>query len=131
MVNQLRHVRHGLGSVRPYVHGPVELLHFVKTTFEAVEIERHELGPQNLHVEMQIGDSVLVIEAGDVTGHTSPWTCSIYVYVKDVDAVYERAMTLGVKSISPPTEKPYQERQAGVIDSAGNTWWIATFKDQR
>jgi PhnB protein len=131
MVNQLRHVRHGLGSVRPYVHGPVELLHFVKTTFDAVEIERHEFGPQNFHVEMQIGDSVLVIEAGDVTGHTSPWTCSIYVYVKDVDAVYERAMTLGVKSISPPTEKPYQERQAGVIDSAGNTWWIATFKDHR
>jgi PhnB protein len=127
MVNKLRHVRHGLGSVRPYVHGPVELLDFVKTTFDAVELERHEFGPQSFHVEMQIGDSVLVIEAGDVTGHTLPWTCSIYVYVKDVEAVYQRAMNLGARPISPPADKPYEERQAGFIDAAGNTWWIATF----
>jgi PhnB protein len=128
MVNELKHVRHGCGSVRPYVHGPVELLAFVKTTFDAIELERHEFGPQSFHVEMQIGDSVLVIEAGDVTGHTLPWTCSIYVYVKDVETVYERAINLGARSILSPTDKPYQERQAGFIDAAGNTWWIATFK---
>lgn len=55
MVDELRHVRHGLGSVRPYLHGPIQLLDFVRTTFDAVELERHEFGPENFHVEMQIG----------------------------------------------------------------------------
>src|SRR5262245_52865128 len=131
MVNELKHVRHGLGSVRPYVHGPVGLLDFVRTTFDAVELERHEFTLENYHVELQIGDSVLVIEAGDVTGHTLPWTCAIYVYVKDVDAVYKRAMDLGARSISPPADKPYHERQGGFVDSGGNTWWVSTFNSHR
>jgi PhnB protein len=127
MGNELRHVRHGLGSVRPYIRGPVQLLDFVKTAFNAVELERYEFGPESFHVDMQIGDSVVVIEAGELPGDTLPWTCSIYVYVADVDTVYDFAMNLGARSISPPTDKPYQERQVGFIDAAGNTWWIATF----
>jgi PhnB protein len=58
----LSHVRHGIGSVRPYLQGPVELLDFVRKTFGAVELERREFGPETFHVELQIGDSVIVIE---------------------------------------------------------------------
>lgn len=130
MTNELTHVRHGIGSVRPYVYGPIRLLDFVKATFEAVELERHEFGPKSFHVEMQIGDSVVVIEAGELLPDTSPWTCAIYAYVEDVDAVYDRAMNLGARPLSPLKDKPYQERQAGFVDAAGNTWWIATYKQQ-
>lgn len=131
MAKALTHVRHGIGSVRPYIYGPIHLLDFVRSTFDAVELERHEFGPESFHVEMQIGDSVVVIEAGELPPETSPWTCAIYVYVADVDAVYDRATMLGAKPLSPPTDKPYQERQAGFLDAAGNTWWIATFKHQQ
>jgi len=48
--------------------------------------------------------------------------------VKDVDDVCERAMKMGAKSLAEVQDKPYQERQAGFIDVAGNTWWIASFK---
>lgn len=122
-----KHIRHGIGSVRPYLHGPVSLLNFVAKVFGAVELERHEFGPERFHVELQVGDSVLVIEAGELPPEVSAWTNSIYVYVQNVDAAYAKAMELGATSISEPVEKPYQERQAGFKDSAGNTWWVGAY----
>ena len=121
------HIRHGFGSVRPYIHGPVSLLNFVAEVFGGVELERHEFGPESFHVEMQIGDSVLVIEAGDLPPEVSPWTNAIYVYVQNVDVAYAKALELGAISISEPVEKPYQERQAGFKDAADNTWWIGSY----
>jgi PhnB protein len=128
-VMSIRHVRHGFGAVRPYVHGPVALLDFVKETFGATELERHEFGPDSYHVELRIGDSVLVIEAGDLPGDVPAWTNSIYVYVDDVDAVFAQALTLGATSIAEITDKPYDERQGGFRDMAGNVWWVSTFKE--
>lgn len=122
-----KHIRHGMGSVRPYLHGPVSLLNFVVEVFGAVELERHEFGPESFHVEFQIGDSVLVIEAGELPPEVSPWTNSIYVYFSNVDTAYAKAIQLGATSVSEPVEKPYQERQAGFKDSAGNTWWVGTY----
>jgi PhnB protein len=125
---RLKYVRHGVGTVRPYIYGPLEFPEFVRQTFDAVELERHEFGPQSFHVEMQIGDSVLVIEAGELPPDTSPWVGTMYVYVEDIDAVYSRALKLGAQPLTAPEDKPYQERQAGFLDIAGNTWWIATYK---
>lgn len=124
------HVRHGMGAVRPYIHGPLELLAFVKDVFGAVELERHEFGPESLHVELRVGDSVLVIEAGELPPEVSPWTCSIYVYVEDVDAAFARAVGLGAKPVAEVQDKPYRERQGGFTDVAGNTWWVATYRSR-
>ena len=96
MSSAMSHVHKGFGVVRPYLHGPVDLPEFLQRTFNAVELERNEDGPTLL----QIGDSLLWIEAGDLPPHVSPWVGSIYVYVEDVDAVYGRAIELGAKSIS-------------------------------
>lgn len=78
-----QHVRHGFGSVRPYIHGPVSLLDFVQDVFGAAELERHEFGPDSSHVEVRIGDSALVIEAGELPSEIPGWTNSVYVYVED------------------------------------------------
>lgn len=64
-------------------------------------------------MELLIGDAVLVIEAGELPPDVSPWTCSIYVYIEDVDAAYSHALENGAKSLAEPGDKPYQERQAG------------------
>ena len=121
------HVRHGVGSVRPYLHGPVSLPRFVSEVFGAREVERHQLGPESFHVELEVGDGALVVEAGDLPAHVEPWTNSVYMYVPDVDAAYRTAVRLGAESIAEPEDKPYGERQAGVRDAGGNTWWIATY----
>jgi len=96
--------------------------------FDAVELERHEFGPDSFHVEIQIGDSVVVIEAGELPNDVSPWSNTIYVYVPDVDAVMGKALDLGAECVSAPEDKPCEERQGGFRDAGGNTWWVATFK---
>lgn len=89
---------------------------------------RFEFGPQSFHVEMQIGDSTIVIEAGELPPDVKPWLGSVYVYVADVDAVHARALSLGARLLAAVEDKPYKERQGGFIDAAGNTWWVATYK---
>ena len=79
MNSALSYVHKGFGVVRPYLHGPVDLPEFLQRTFNAVELERNEDGPTLL----QIGDSLLWVEAGDLPTHVSPWVGSIYVYVED------------------------------------------------
>ena len=93
------HIRGGLGAVRPYVFCHLDGIDFVREVFDAVEIERHEVGEPN----------------------------SIYVYVPDVDAAYALAIARGAETIDAPSDKPYQERSAGLTDRFGNTWWISTY----
>lgn len=128
MSSSKSHIRQGQGSVRPYLHGPVDLPKFLEQVFGAVELERFEFGPGSFHVELRIEDATVVVEAGDLPPDVQAWTGAVYVYVPDVDAVYARAMALGAKPLTPIEDKPYQERQASFIDGGGNTWWIATFK---
>ena len=122
------HVRHGFGAVRPYVHGGMELFDLVRAAFGAEEIERHEFGPDSVHLEVKIGDSVIVLELGELPPDVTPWTNSTYIYVEDVDAAYARALNAGAVSVSAPEDKPYAERAAGVRDRSGNTWWLATYR---
>lgn len=127
-MDELKHARHGFGVVRPYVHGPLELLAFVEDVFGAKEIERHEFTPEKFHVEYQLGDSVLVVEAGPLPPEYPAWTSSVYVYVVDVDAAFERALARGADIIMPVADQEYLERSGGVKDMAGNTWWISSYR---
>lgn len=127
MATPLTHVRHGFGAVRPYVHGHPALWDLVRDAFGAIEIERHEVGPTSFHIEARIGDSVIVLETGDPP-HPEAIPGTIYLYVPDVDAAYARALAHGAVSIAVPEDKPYDERQAGIRDSFGNVWWIATYR---
>jgi uncharacterized glyoxalase superfamily protein PhnB len=53
---------------------------------------------------------------------------TIYMYVPDVDAAYRRAMAApgAAQSLREPTDEWYGDRSAGVQDSQGNQWWLAT-----
>ena len=72
-----------------------------------------------------IGNSIIMIgEAGirDVT------PAFLYVYVKDVDATYQRALEANAQSTEEPTDTPYGDRRCMVEDSWGNIWQIASHK---
>lgn len=122
------HVRHGVGAVRPYLHGPLSLLDFLERAFGAEELERYAFSDEAFHVHLGIGDAVVMVEAGALPEQVSPWTGSVYVYVPDVDAVWAEAMASGMAPVSEPEDKPYGERQCGFRDSAGNTWWVGTYR---
>ena len=122
----MRHIRNGFGTVRPYLYGAYELPAFLVDVFGAREIERHESEERRAaHVELAVGDSALVVEAGELPPNHSPTSASVYVYVEDVDAVYQRALEAGAQAISAPEDKPYGERGCGFL-AYGNTWWVAT-----
>ncbi|HKN02128.1 MAG TPA: VOC family protein [Candidatus Binataceae bacterium] len=126
-MSKLKHIRHGVGSVRPYLYGHLDLIDFVKHAFDAEELEHIAMGEKSAHSELKIGCSVVVIEAGELPPAVVPTRSSIYVFVEDVDAACKRALEAGATSITAPEDKPYQERGAGVKDTFGNTWWIATY----
>ena len=117
------HIRHDYGAVRAYMYGPLDLMDFVTKVFEAEEVERGETRG-GFHMEYKIGDSILILEAGDAP--ESATRGSVYIYVPDVDAAYRRALQLGATSLGEPEDKPYHDRGAGVQDSFGNIWWIGT-----
>jgi PhnB protein len=125
----MQHIRHGIGTVRPYLYGAPALAEWLKRTFDAREIERVP-GDGGDHVELELGDSVVVLETGGAPAEFAT-IASVYVYVNDLDATYKRAIETGAVSLSAPEDKPYDERAAGVKDSSGNTWWIATYTGAR
>lgn len=119
------HVRQGFGAVRPYLYGAYELPEFLTAVFGARELERHDAPDRRAaHVELAIGDAVLVVEAGQMPAHVEVTEASVYVYVEDVDAAYRRALDAGAESISAPVDQPYGERSCG-FRAFGNTWWVA------
>jgi uncharacterized glyoxalase superfamily protein PhnB len=121
MSEEHTYVRHGRGAARAYVHARRDAVTLCTAAFGA-EVLEEEGG----HVELAIGDSVLVIEAGEeFPGDPGP--CSVYVYVPDVDVAYEKALAAGATSLQPPADKPYKERQCGLKDAFGNTWWVSTY----
>jgi uncharacterized glyoxalase superfamily protein PhnB len=50
----------------------------------------------------------------------------LVVFVDDVDAHYERSRAEGARVEGEPEDKPYGQREYGVIDPEGHRWWFAT-----
>jgi PhnB protein len=121
----LAYVSLGFGVARPYLFGGLDLIAFLQAVFGAELLGKHGSDERGFHVEARIGDSVVVLEASDPP-HPSGSPGSVYIYVEDTDAAYARALAHGATSLASPTDKPYKERQCGIKDSYGNTWWIST-----
>jgi PhnB protein len=66
---------------------------------------------------------------GQAKGEWKATTTSIYMYVEDVDKIYRRAVDAGGVSVQEPQDMFYGDRHGGVKDPSGNTWWIATHKE--
>jgi PhnB protein len=121
------HVRNGFSAVRPYVFGAHDILDFIECALNGQVLVRHKQDGNAEHVEVQIGDSIVVLELRDPP-HEAGFPGSIYIYVEDVDLVAERAEDCAVEIFSAVEDKPYAERQMGIRDSYGNVWWVATYK---
>ena len=67
--------------------------------------------------ELQLGDSMLMIGEGADTGggvmRVRPM--ALHVFVKDVDATFNRAVAAGATSMGEPTDRHYGER-SGFVD---------------
>jgi|SRR5262245_9534941 len=106
------------------VAGSVRFIDFLKQAFIAEEVVRYDSEGEVNHAKMRIGNSVVAV--GEVRGTQQSKPMMIYMYVDDCDAVYERALRAGAKSISPVANQSYGDRHGGVEDAWGNQWYIAT-----
>ncbi|MCI0403961.1 MAG: VOC family protein, partial [Acidobacteria bacterium] len=122
-------VREGIHTVTPYlaVREAEKLIEFIRRAFGA-KGRVLGIGSQGgLHAEFRIDDSLVMI-GGGAKWRGTPMPASLHLYVKDVDAVYQRAIDAGATSLYGPMDQPYGDREAGVEDLSGNQWFIATHR---
>ena len=121
----------GYHTVTPFlnVKGVAKLIDFLKSALGAEEVMRMP-GPDGnvMHAEVTIGNSRLMLGEPMQQGPTAT-SSSFYLYVSDVDSMYKRATGAGAKSVSPPTDQFWGDRMATVTDPFGNTWSLATHKE--
>ncbi len=124
----LSHIPNGFTSVTPYfiVENADAFITFVKEAFNAEQFEMHVEDGVIRHFGFRIFDSV--IEGSKASEDFTSTKISIHLYVEDCDAVYDKALEAGGKSVFEVTDMPYGERSGGIEDPAGNSWWIATQK---
>ena len=117
----------GYHTVTPYLVVPsvADQIDFVVKAFfaEITECLKSEDGII-LHAEARIGNSIIMLSPG--RGDYKPSPCSLYLYVPDTDTIYAQALEAGATSVMAPADQFYGDRNAGVVDPAGNHWWIAT-----
>ncbi|MBU6470077.1 MAG: VOC family protein [Gammaproteobacteria bacterium] len=125
----------GYHSITPYliINGAAAALEFYKNAFDAKEKVRMPApGGRIGHAEILIGTSrVMLADESPEMGHRAPQTgtappVSVLLYVKDVDAVFERAVNSGARVERPVENQFYGDRAGTLIDPYGHRWHIHT-----
>jgi PhnB protein len=117
------------------VAGAAKALEFYAAVFGATERMRFPAPDGSIaHAEIQIGDSVLIVDDADPNrGTQAPPSGGLpgtpvfqFIYVEDVDAVVARAVELGATLQRAPENQFYGDRDAYLIDPFGHGWTVAT-----
>jgi len=127
----------GYDSLIPYliVRGGAQAIEFYKELFGATELLRMPApdGKTIGHAELKIRNAVLMLaDENPGYGFLSPQSVngsppsSLLLYLADVDAVFNKAVSLGAKPQQPPTDQFYGDRMARFADPFGHIWSIAT-----
>ena len=128
----------GVQNAIPYliVKGGIQALEFYKKAFGAREKGRLVMPDGKLaHGELEIGGArVMLSEEVSDWGNHSPRTLggtpvSITIYVRNADALFERALKAGARSERPMADQFYGDRMGTLIDPFGHRWSIATHKE--
>jgi PhnB protein len=125
-------------SIIPYliVRNAANAIEFYKKAFGAEEHFRMQ-GPDGksiMHAELKIGDSVFMLseESPQMDTHSpesiggSP--VGMYLYVKDVDSVFDQAISAGATMLYPVKDQFYGDRSGHLKDPFGHIWSVATHK---
>lgn len=136
-MSKVPHIPKGYNSITPYliIKGAAQAIEYYKRVFGATEIMRMP-GPNGQvgHAELQIGDSHIMLADENPSmgqGHTSATTIgaspvSLYLYIPDVDKVFDRAVAEGAKVLKPVQDQFYGDRSGFLQDPFGHLWGLAT-----
>jgi uncharacterized glyoxalase superfamily protein PhnB len=128
----------GMHSVTPNLtlRDCAKAIDFYKRALGAQEVNRFPSpdGKSIWHAELKIGDSIFYVN-DEMPGMSrpaptaeNPVPVTMWLYVKDCDAAFDRAMKAGAKELGKPTDMFWGDRCAGVADPFGYMWSFATHK---
>jgi uncharacterized glyoxalase superfamily protein PhnB len=129
----------GYGTVTPHVivSPAKDALEFYKKAFGA-KAGLTMPGPNGviMHAELKIGDSIVMFSdempmPGAPNTRKTPknagaTTGGLMMYVKDVDAVYKKAVDAGCTPVMPPADQFWGDRYGQVEDPFGHVWAMAS-----
>jgi PhnB protein len=129
----------GFHSIQPglVVRDAAKAIDFYKKALSAQELMRMP-GPDGkiMHAELKIGDSVIFLsEEMPMPGNVkSPQTlggctCTLNVYVPNVDEQFKQAIAAGAKESMPVADQFWGDRYGSLVDPFGFSWGIATHKE--
>lgn len=117
----------GYTTVSPYIMSadPDRLISFLKEAFggEMFHVSRQGDG-KIVHAQVRIIDSVVMIGGADSAYPAEK--SSFYLYLNDVDKVFQQALDAGGEKIFDLADQIHGDRMGGVKDPTGNTWWLAS-----
>lgn len=125
----------GYAGVTPYliIRDAARALDFYKNVFDAKETLYLKYPDGKVaHAELAIGEGhVMLSEEQPEMGFRGPLSfggtpVSLLVYVKDVDAVFAKAIAAGAESRHPVGDQFYGDRSGTIVDPFGHAWTIAT-----
>jgi uncharacterized glyoxalase superfamily protein PhnB len=126
----------GMHTLTPnlVVRDCAKAIEFYKRAFGAKEKSRMPApdGKSIWHAELEIGDSVFYMN-DEMPGMGQPAPTAerpvpvtMWLYVPDCDAAYQRAVGAGARSTMEPADMFWGDRCAGVADPYGYMWSFAT-----
>jgi PhnB protein len=136
MPEKVKAIPEGLHAVTPsmIVRDAPKALEFYKNAFGA-EVRGVSKGPDGkiMHAQFRVGDSTIMLaDEMPQYGSLSPLSpgggnsMSLYLYVEDADAVFQRAVDAGAKPVMPVADMFWGDRFGQVMDPFGYRWSIAT-----
>ena len=120
------HIPPGFTQVFPYIFASdaAKYLTFLSEGLGG-EIDSVHANPDGKvgNAQVRFGDTtIMVSEANEQLG---PMKATYYIYVENADVAMARAVKAGGVQMGQVANMPYGDRQGGVIDPAGNIWWIS------
>lgn len=138
MANPVKPIPEGYHTITPSLvcRNAAKAIEFYKQVFGAQEQMRMPgPGGKIMHCELKIGDSMLFLsdefpEMGAVAPESSGGRSSyLFLYVEDVDAVFNRAVTTGARVEMPVMDMFWGDRYGKITDPFGHQWGVATHKE--
>jgi PhnB protein len=135
---QTSHIYPGANSLNAYItiKGCSDAIEFYKKAFGATERGRLLMPDGTIgHAEIEIEGSLLMMADENIEwGNKSPLTIggnpmTFGLYVKDVDAVFQKALDTGATVVMAIEDMFYGDRVGQVMDPFGYKWMITTHKE--
>ncbi len=84
------------------------------------------------HAQLKLGPGLIMLDSAVAeTAPAVPWPAtrlSLYVYVPDIEAHYERARAAGAEIIRVLAETDYGSFEFSALDLEGNLWSFGTYQ---